>query len=47
MTLHYRMRAGQDDGCRLLAHYEIDGKVYCDRHAGSILLAYATKQAEI
>jgi hypothetical protein len=47
VTQYYRARMGQSDQCLLKAHYEIDGKLYCERHAGQLLLDYAIKQGEI
>jgi len=46
-TVNYRSRINQDFDCRLKARFRIDGKFYCDRHAGLMVLDFAVKKGEI
>lgn len=43
-TAYWRARVQRDNRCDLKAHYLIDGKRFCDRHAGKIVIAYVIER---
>lgn len=45
-TVRWRERNGEDSVCRWPAHFVIDGKTYCIRHAGERALAHLLEPSQ-